>query len=84
MNKEGQSPGSGSDRAIERGEIYDHAEYGPVEVTGIWQQTQQLDTVSNADEHDLIVVRYVPEDGTWMDELAKPLDEFYDAIESAD
>ena len=82
MNKKDQRPVSGSDRIVEHGEMYDHAEHGPVEVTGIWQRTHRLDTTRNGDGEDMIVVRYVP--GTerkWIDELAEPLDDFLDAID---
>lgn len=81
MNNGERCASSASDQAIEDGETYDHAEHGYVEVTGIWHRTQRLDTTRDADEQDLIVVRYVPgEEGTWLDELAQSLDDFRDAI----
>ena len=62
--------------------MYDHAEHGTVEVTGIWQRTHRLDTTRNVDREDMIIVRYVPgTERTWIDELAEPLDDFLDAID---
>lgn len=80
MNENEQTDDSGSDRAIEHGETYYHAEQGYVEVTGIWQRTQRLDTIHNTDEQDMIVIRYLPaENGEWRNELAEPLDDFLEA-----
>lgn len=79
---------SPSDRAIERGGIYDHATHGRVEVTQIWQGTEWTDAVavSPTEEREArrpIVVRYIPaDDGDWHDELAATLDEFHAAIAS--
>lgn len=82
MNTNKQRPDSVSDRAIEDGETYHHAEHGQIKVTGIWHQTQPLDTTRNIDDQNMIVVRYIPgEDGNWIDELAEPLDDFLDEID---
>lgn len=80
MNND-QRRGSASDRTIEEGETYHHAQHGHVEVTGIWHRTQSLETTHNVDMHDMVAVRFIPsKDGTWIDELAEPLDDFLEAI----
>ena len=81
MNEEEQSPGSDADRAIEHGETYEHAEHGTVKITGIYQRTRRLDTTAAADERPLVVIRYVPEGGGWIDELAAKRDEFCAAVD---
>lgn len=82
MNDEEQHPGSAPDRTVEEGGTYEHADHGRVEVTGIWYRTRRLEAVRADDERGMIVVRFVPGDGgTWIDELAEPLDDFLEAIE---
>ncbi|WP_339105994.1 hypothetical protein [Haloterrigena salinisoli] len=79
MNNNEQCPDSVSDRVIEDSERYHYAEHGQITVTGIWHQTRRLDTTRNVDDQDMIVVRYIPgEDGNGLDELAEPLDDFFD------
>lgn len=74
--------GSESDRAVERGEEYDHDEYGRVEVTGIWKGVHQVDAAHNAKESGVIIVRYMLEDGEkHVDELTDTLEEFLAAVE---
>lgn len=73
---------SESDRVIERGETYDHTEYGLVEVTGIWKGVEQVDTAHNTNQKDVIIVRYSAQgDGEQIDELTDTIDEFLTAIE---
>lgn len=75
-------PGSDSDLAIERGETYDHAEHGQVEITGIWKGVEQVDKARHTDEKDVFIVRYSAEiDGEQVDELTDTLDEFLRSIE---
>lgn len=73
-------PGSGSDRVVERGETYDHTEYGAVEVTGIWRGIDQVDAAQHTDQKDVIIVRYSAEqDGESIEELTDTITEFLDA-----
>lgn len=73
---------SESDQIVERGESYDHAEYGRVEVTGIWRGVHRVDTAHNTDESDVIIVRYATEQGeSPAEELTDTIDEFLEVIE---
>lgn len=75
-------PGPGADRVVERGETYDHAEHGHVEVTGIWKGVEEVDAARHTDEKDVFIVRYSAEiNGEQVDELTDTLDEFLQAIE---
>ena len=76
-----------SDRTIERGNRYDHATYGSVEVTDIWQGTQWTGTATLSNELDeqtdrqSIIVRFIPaDDGDWTDEIAETRATFRDAV----
>lgn len=81
MDDSGEVPGPGSERAIERGETYDHADHGPVKVTGIWKGIKQVDKAHRTDEKDVFIVRYSAEiNGEQVDELTETLDEFLQAI----
>lgn len=74
-------PGSDSEQMIERGETYNHTEYGLVEVTGIWKGVEQIDSARNVNETDIIIVRYTADGaGKHLAELTDPLDEFLEAI----
>lgn len=71
--------GSDSERAVERGETYNHREHGPVEVEGIWRGVSEVDSARNATENDTIIVRYsVVEEP--LDGLIDTLDEFLQGI----
>lgn len=73
-------PGSHSDRVVTRGETYNHAEHGQVDVTGIWRGVHEVDEARNTDEKETIIVRYSAEiDGQNVDELTDTLDEFLEA-----
>lgn len=67
---------------VQRGETYDHAEYGQVEVTGIWKGVKRADAAHNTDTDGVIIVRYAPEgDAPRVRELTDTLDEFISVIE---
>lgn len=75
-------PGADSDRVVERGETYEHAEHGPVEVTGIWKGIEQVDRTRHTNEREVFIVRYSAElEGERVDELTDTLDGFLGAIE---
>ena len=71
---------SESGHVVERGETYDHAEYGRVEVTGIWQGVHRVDTAHHTEESGVIIVRYATEHGK-AEELTDTIDGFLAAIE---
>lgn len=68
---------------IRLGETYDHADYGPVEVTGIWRGVSEVDSAHNTSEEGTIIVRYVRENEGrgGVGELVDPVDEFFKAVE---
>lgn len=75
-------PGSDSETVVDRGETYNHAEHGRVEVTGIWKGVEQVDKAHRTDEKDVFIVRYSAEiNGEEVDELTDTLTEFIQAIE---
>ncbi|WP_290815312.1 hypothetical protein [Halovivax sp.] len=75
-------PGSDSDMLVDRGETYNHAEHGQVEVTGIWKAVEQVDRARHTNEKDVITVRYSAEiNGEAVDELTDTLDEFLQSIQ---
>ncbi|GEM_PF-5930140 len=81
MGDSGDLPGSDSDLVVDRGETYNHAEHGQVEVTGIWKGIEQVDTARQTNEKDVIIVRYSAEiNGEEVDELTDTLDEFLQSI----
>ncbi|MFP8957990.1 hypothetical protein ACLI4Y_14800 [Natrialbaceae archaeon A-CW3] len=82
MDDSDELPGSDSDMVVNRGETYDHAEHGQVEVTGIWKGVEQVDTARHTNEKDVIIVRYSAEiNGEEVDELTDTLDEFLQSIQ---
>lgn len=75
-------PGSDSETVVDRGETYNHAEHGRVEVTGIWKGVEQVDKAHRTDEKDVFIVRYSAEiNGEEVEELTDTLAEFIQAIE---
>lgn len=76
-------PPTDGNQVVERGQTYDHSEYGSVEVTGIWKGVQGVDEAGNTDETDVIIVRYQYEQSGRgrITELTDTLPEFLDAIE---
>lgn len=80
MTSEGL-PGSESDLVVEHGEVYQHAEYGPVEVNGIWRGVSRVDEAHHADETSVIIVRYSFERESGPVALTDTLDEFLEDIE---
>lgn len=81
MGDSGDLPGSDSDLVVDRGETYNHAEHGQVEVTGIWKGIEQVDTARQTNEKDVIIVRYSAEiNGEEVNELTDTLDEFLQSI----
>lgn len=67
---------------VERGETYDHVEYGRVEVTGIWRGAHRVDAAHNTDESGVIIVRYATEQGGLaVEEPVETLAEFLAATE---
>ena len=84
MSEMDRRPDPTSDLVIERGGKYDHAEHGPVTVTGIWKGVHQVDRAGNTDETGIIIVRYTTEQENKpadVGELIDTLDEFLTAIE---
>ncbi|RQG95552.1 hypothetical protein [Natrarchaeobius chitinivorans] len=82
MDDSDEPPGSDSDMVVNRGETYDHAEHGQVEVTGIWKGVEQVDKARHTDEKDVFIVRYSAEiNGEEVDELTDTLDEFLESVE---
>lgn len=80
MDDSKDRPGSESDRVVERGETYDHDEYGDVEVTGIWRGINQVDAAHHTNQKDVIIVRYSAEhDGESIEELTDTITEFLEA-----
>lgn len=75
-------PGSDSDMVVDRGGTYDHAEYGQVEVTGIWKGVKQVNEAQHTNEGDVIIVRYSAEiSGKKVDELTDTLEDFLQSIQ---
>lgn len=75
-------PGPGADRFIERGETYNHEQYGDVEITGIWRGIKKVDDARHTNTEETIIVRYAADgDGKEVDERTALLNEFLDAIE---
>lgn len=73
---------SESDQKVKQGETYTHAEYGLVEVIGIWRGVHRVDTSYNTKESDMVIVRYATEqDESLAEELADTIDGFLAAIE---
>ncbi|OVE86221.1 hypothetical protein [Natronolimnobius baerhuensis] len=82
MDETTDLPSSGADTVVERGETYDHDQYGTVEVSAIWKGVNGVDTTREAVETDTYIVRYsADDDGDPVDELTDTLDEFLEAIE---
>lgn len=82
MDDSDDLPGADSDRVVNRGETYAHAEHGQVEVTGIWKGVEQVDKARHTDEKDVFIVRYSAEiNGEEVDELTDTLDEFLQSID---
>ncbi|AEH37158.1 hypothetical protein [Halopiger xanaduensis] len=74
-------PGSDSEMVVSRGETYNHAKHGQVEVTGIWKGVENIDKARHTDEKDVVIIRYSAEiNGEEVDELTDPLDEFLQSI----
>lgn len=69
------------DRAIERGETYEHKTHGQVKVTGIWQGVQRVDTARDTNETDVIIVRFATDDDEPVTELTDTLNGFIEAID---
>lgn len=82
MAGDDELPRADDDQVVERGETYDHAEHGEVEVTGIWRGIHEVDEARNTNEKDVIIVRYSAEqdDGPRVDELTDTLPAFLEAI----
>lgn len=69
-----------ADKIVKLGETYNHSEYGRVEVTGIWQGVNQVNSSHETDENPVIIVRFARECEA-VSELTDTLDEFLAAIE---
>lgn len=83
MDESNPKSGAEANRVVKRGETYEHSEYGPVEVEGIWRGVDKVDSAHNAAESDTIIVRYSG-DSDHVDSLIDTLDEFFAAIEDSD
>lgn len=82
MGETDDLPSSGADTVVERGETYEHEQYGTIEVSAIWKGVTGVDTTREATETDTYIVRYTADsDGDPVDELTDTLAEFLDAIE---
>lgn len=82
MGDSDELPGSDSDMVVNRGETYNHAKHGQVEVTGIWKGVEQVDKAGHTNEKDVFIVRYSTEiNGEEVDELTDTLDEFLQFVE---
>lgn len=82
MDDPNDLPGPEADRSVERGETYNHAQHGRVEVSGIWRGVNEVDSARNTNQKAVIIVRYSAEqEGERVDELTDTLDEFLEAIE---
>ncbi|NGM70979.1 hypothetical protein G6M89_18545 [Natronolimnobius sp. AArcel1] len=82
MGEPNDLPSSGADTVVERGDTYEHEQYGTVEVSAIWKGVNGVDTTREADETDTYIIRYTADpDGDPVDELTDTLEEFLDAIE---
>lgn len=67
---------------VEQGKTYTHSDYGSVEVSGIWQEINRVDSARNTDETDAIMVRYsARSDGGRIDEFTDTLSQFLTAVE---
>lgn len=75
-------PCSDSDYAIERGETYDHAEHGLIEVTEIFRGVTRIKRISPTNGTETVIVLYSTEQDDERDpEFVKPLGDFLEAVE---
>lgn len=83
MSNREDGAGSENKKIIQRGETYEHAEHGTVEVVGIWRGVKSIDEAYNMDEEDdpVMIVCYTITDGKQpVAELTDTLDAFLAAI----